>query len=817
MSLSIRTARAMALLGVAVALAGAIGGTTTACSEKGIASPCPPGETCQTRLTLFHTADIHSRLLPYDLLITQVDSDLGLGQVGEVRNVGGVARMAYVLRRERARAERSLHLSGGDCFQGAPIFNFFGGEPEMRAQGMLGVDAMAIANHEFDKGPLNVAIQAQKWASFPVLAANYKLDDVKLPNSTPLGSVILPFTTFNVEGLKVGVVGMGNLSSLTSIFDQPNKLGVTPINTTEVAQFYIDLLRPLVDVVVFTTHLGLDVDQRMIRETTGIDVVLGSHNHIVLNPPQIIRDCQADPQNPGFVWVLDPDAAFDTNKAPPNDADHPDPINHPFQKKRRCTPRNVLLAHSGAFAKYVGRLDLVLSNTPAEASVTGNADDYDPINKFEVISNRYTAFPINDRIPEDPALVEMLQPYRRKLDYVADLDLLVGFSPFGAKRNAPQGGDSPLGNLIASANWLRLGVQTDFSMTNSTGIRQDLLPGPVTVEEMYNIFPFDNSITKMQLSGIEVMEMFDFIARRSASRGCTSQAQIAGARVVLNCAGCTRTTFRPFCDTDADCPTQTRGECDTSAHLCNLTSCAENVYIDFTKTPCNADTDCLDADGNPMRASCSTTGPGTKPCSSDADCGSAAGSCNTTLKLCKPGVCMAPIIATNLYELATSNYLASGGSGFRVLQRNTTQFDTKIQQRDALIDYVRAGHPCGWVSSKVDPNRASDGLLPCTTDGDCPGAFVCACPGNSEMMGSSPFACKTTGTCDGNSGRCVRADCRDAVANFRDRRCATSPDADACRVKLDPCQIGGESCKILSCVDESLGAATDNRVQMLGH
>ena len=433
-----RWLRAAAAAGAATAACGALLGGAPACSDAGVAtSPCPPGQTCQTRLTLFHSSDIHSRLLPYDLLITQIDSELGLGPVGTVQNVGGVARMAYVLGRERARAERSLHLSGGDCFQGAPIFNFFNGEPEMRSQSMLGIDAMAIANHEFDKGPLNVAIQAQNWASFPILAANYKLADPSLPTSTPLSTLIKPFTVLNAEGLKVGVIGMANLSSLTSIFDQPNKLGITPINTTEVAQFYIDLLRPMVDVVVFTTHLGLDVDQRMIRETTGIDVVLGSHNHIVLNPPQVLQDCQANPQTPGYVWVLDPKLPFGTDIQPPNDADHPDPINHPFQKKRFCKPRKVILAHSGAFAKYVGRLDLVLSNTPAEATPTGNPDDYEPLNGFEVISNRYQAFPINASVPENPKMVDMLQPYRRKLDYVADLDLLIGFSPLGAKRNAP--------------------------------------------------------------------------------------------------------------------------------------------------------------------------------------------------------------------------------------------------------------------------------------------------------------------------------------------------------------------------------------------
>src|SRR5215475_4910818 len=60
--------------------------------------PCPPNPDgtpgqCQVELTLLHTADIHSRLLPYDLLITQVDGNLGLGTIGQVANVGGAARM----------------------------------------------------------------------------------------------------------------------------------------------------------------------------------------------------------------------------------------------------------------------------------------------------------------------------------------------------------------------------------------------------------------------------------------------------------------------------------------------------------------------------------------------------------------------------------------------------------------------------------------------------------------------------------------------------------------------------------------------------
>jgi 5'-nucleotidase/UDP-sugar diphosphatase len=492
-----------------------LAGGEPGCSSGGSGpqSPCPPGKTCEVALTILHTSDIHSRIFPYDLQILQVDSELGLGTLDEVKNVGGVARVSYVVNRERARADRVLHLDSGDIFEGAPVFNFFNGEPEARAESMMGTDAMVIGNHEFDDGAINAVRQLQKWADFPVLAANYAFPKTGTAADTGIDTVLKPFTVFNLEGLKVGVIGMANFSSLGSVFQQPNSLGIEALNTVETAQAYVDLLRPMVDVVVVLSHLGLDVDQSMVQGTTGIDFVEGGHNHIVINPPQVIQDCSADPTHPGYVWAVNPNIPYDPSNPvyDPRDKLH----QHPNEFPRKCVPRKVVISHSGAFAKYVGRLDLTFSNDPKAASPTGDPKDYDPTNGFELVSHKYQPFPIDDTVPEDPNIDNLLLPYERALDYVPDLNILAGYSPLGALRTAPQGGDSALGNMIADSMWLRLGVQTDFSMTNTTGIRTDLIPGPVTVEEMYNIFPFNNTITKMQLSGTEVQEMFDFIAGRS--------------------------------------------------------------------------------------------------------------------------------------------------------------------------------------------------------------------------------------------------------------------------------------------------------------
>jgi 5'-nucleotidase / UDP-sugar diphosphatase len=726
----------------------------------------------QVKLTLLHTSDIHSRLFPYDVRIGPVDSKLGLGTNGVIARVGGAARISHILGRERARADRVLHLDGGDCFQGAPVFNFFNGEAEIRALSEMGTDMMIVANHEFDKGPQNLGTQLQNWATFPVLAANYKFDNAETPGSAALSRVTSPFTTFNLDGLKVGVVGYGNLSSLSSLFEQPNRVGILPLNTSYITQFYVDLLRPLVDVVVFVTHLGLEADQQMIESTEGIDIILGGHNHIVLQPPKVIEDCQKQDENGNhYIEVLSGEAQ--------------EAGSDPKFVRRRCEPRKVILAHSGAFAKYVGRLDAVLSNDPAD---TGKVDE---LNGYEVIEHDYKLLPVTEDVPEDPHVRNLLTPYRRGLDALTNLDLLVGYAPDGASRVAPAGGDSALGNMVATAMWLRQGIQTDFALTNTQGIRTDMVPGPVSLEQFYNIFPFDNAITKMQLSGIEVQRMFDFTARRAASRACASQVQIAGARVIVNCTGCDRPDLTGPCGTDDDCPTN--GKCDKQAGKCLPQPCAEAIYVGRDQ-----DKPCTESD---QATTCGSTLP--KVCDT------------TRLEADGKGRCGIPIKDISSYELATSDYLAGGGSGFSILKANTTQFNTRVQQRDALIDYLRQGRPCGW--SKDAPTE--DGLVACVNDGDCAGqdGFVCSCAANSAP--NPDGTCATTADCNPSEGRCVLKQCRDDVAAFQRKTCDTArtPEAKAdCETTIGPCEVGGETCKFLACVDDRLGNFTDGRQVMVG-
>jgi 5'-nucleotidase/UDP-sugar diphosphatase len=542
------------------------------------------------RLTIIHTSDIHSRLFPYQFVPTRFDQEDGLLPANGP--FGGIARIATIAKDIRSTSNRSLWLDSGDCFQGAPVFNMFKGEAELRALSLAGLDGAVIGNHEFDLGAQNLFVQADSWADFPMLAANYAFEDPVNPDQRSLKDVCQPYQIYDLDGLKVGVIGMANWSSMTGIFEGGNSLGLRPLDDATVVEQYVRLLRPVVDVVVIVSHLGLDEDEGLVPSQveldenenlplSGVDLILGGHLHIVTDPPKIL----------------------------PNDADG----------------HSTVLVHSGAFAKYVGRLDVV---------VHVGEDNKDPEKRSRITAFTYDNIPVDSRVPDDKEVAELLWPYSVAINRDIDLDGVFSFvNTLDAKvvRNDQSGGDSQLGNLVARAMQTRPGVEAEFALTNSLGIRADFEQGPLTIEQMFNVFPFENTITVMYLSGAEIQETLDFVARKSSERGCRTQAQVAGLWFDMVCRG--------------DCPDPDPNDDYVPS------ACAKNVYLGE---------DCRggDPDGDIQTDRCR------------------------------------PVVSTGLYRVAVNDYIAKGGSGFSALKRNTSKQDTGISLRDALEVYLRTGAKC---------------------------------------------------------------------------------------------------------------------------
>ena len=142
------------------------------------------GDAC-TSFTVIHTNDNHGRFWE--------NSD------GEY----GMAARKTVIDQIRAEVEgrgnETILLSGGDINTGVPESDMQEAIPDFVGMNLLGYDAMAVGNHEFDN-PLSTLDMQATLANFPMLAAN-------IYDKNAEERYFEPYRVFEINGLKVAIIG----------------------------------------------------------------------------------------------------------------------------------------------------------------------------------------------------------------------------------------------------------------------------------------------------------------------------------------------------------------------------------------------------------------------------------------------------------------------------------------------------------------------------------------------------------------------------------------------------------------------------------
>ena len=236
--------------------------------------------------SILNVSDFHAQLTP----LTEASDNLsGGGAANPAFSIGGSAFIKTWWDWYRAQATNgSLTLTGGDSFGGAtpPISNFFGDLPAVEALNLMGVDAEAVGNHQFDRGEQYLRNDLIPLADFPILSSNVVFPDGSSPAEWAKSAV------FTLDGAKVGVIGFTTEATPTLIF--PGQLGpfeVRPIVAAVNAE--AARLRALgVKTIIALGHEGagggtltaptgvlIDIADGLV----GVDVVMGDHNDQQVN------------------------------------------------------------------------------------------------------------------------------------------------------------------------------------------------------------------------------------------------------------------------------------------------------------------------------------------------------------------------------------------------------------------------------------------------------------------------------------------------------------------------------------------------------
>jgi len=147
--------------------------------------------------------------------------------------------------------------------------------------------------------------------------------------------------------------------------------------------------------------------------------------------------------------------------------------------------RDVLIVQSGSHGKMVGQLDLKVNNGRVTA--------------FE-----QTLFPIHsNKIKPDPVIAAMIENLRAP--YKAELERVIGETKTLLYRQGTW--QSTADNLVSDA--LHARTSQDIAITQPGRYGATILPGPITVEDIYNLVPTEAPVYQMKLQGQNLREMLE--------------------------------------------------------------------------------------------------------------------------------------------------------------------------------------------------------------------------------------------------------------------------------------------------------------------
>ncbi len=232
------------------------------------------------KITILHTNDNHSRLLPFD-------------KPGVGNDIGGMARRYEYFKSVKAENPNTLILDAGDIFQGTPFYTFFKGEADLRAYTLCGYDAVGFGNHDPDDGFENLFKQLEK-TGFPMLCCNVFSERDNRP-------VFQPFKIFDRGGIKIAVIGAIGKDAWNLISNKFRK-GYIHYDEAILVSELARNLRRRADIIVLLSHSGYEADLALAKKLPGVDVIVGSHSHTLLKEPVLVKNGSSN--GPGGTIVV---------------------------------------------------------------------------------------------------------------------------------------------------------------------------------------------------------------------------------------------------------------------------------------------------------------------------------------------------------------------------------------------------------------------------------------------------------------------------------------------------------------------------------
>ena len=428
-------------------------------------------------LSIIHLNDTHSHLDPLS------NEELYFDGVKTRTDLGGAVRMKTAIDDLSQDNENTLILHAGDAVQGTLYYTAFDGEADFALLNYYGIDAMALGNHEFDKGPQSVSNYIA-WANFPIISANIDAADEPW-----LSGKIMPCIIKTFGRNSVGIIGATTTDTESTSSPGEN---IKFEDVKESVRKYVRVLQGYgLDKIIVLSHIGYEEDLDLAANVSGIDVIVGGHSHTLLGN-------QSEFSNFGLIV--------------PDGYDYPTVAKSPDGK-------DVLVVQAWCWGRAIGELEVDFDKNGEIVSYDGhpyllNSESFKQnygagwVVVGPDIKDRILALILGSELlevfDEDAGAAAILQPYtdmiaekKKTMVATASNDILRG-SPASSFNSGP-------GPLAADSMVWKTSTQgVTISIQPRGGVKADFLAGNITMDDVLSVLPYNSLLCTIEMKGSEV-------------------------------------------------------------------------------------------------------------------------------------------------------------------------------------------------------------------------------------------------------------------------------------------------------------------------
>ena len=370
----------------------------------------------------------------------------------------GLSRAATIVDSVRAaNPGRVVLLDAGDLLQGNPLAYVAAKvsadrtNPVIAAMNAMQYDAAAIGNHEYNYG-VPYLDSAVRQAKFPFLSSNtYRVDPADI-------HAYRPWTIIDRAGLKIGIVGATTPG--VTIWDAENIRGRLRFGdiVPAVRQAVEEVRNAGADVVLVTVHSGLHEPSSYDTVSTGVP----SENVAARIAAEV----------PGVDLVV---------------------YGHSHKEVRGTTIGQTLLIQPKNWATSVDVAHLFVSRIGG---------------KWKVSEKRSDLVQAAGR-PENAAVLAATDAVHRET--VTYVTTPVGTTPERWTADSARLRDTPLIDFILETE--RKAAGTDLSSTAAFSTDLVMAPGPITIAQVAQLYPYDNTLRAVRITGKQLRDYLEFSSR----------------------------------------------------------------------------------------------------------------------------------------------------------------------------------------------------------------------------------------------------------------------------------------------------------------